>query len=352
MKKILLIEDNKDMRENIGEILELAHYEVFLASNGKEGVRLAQDVVPDVIICDIMMPEMDGYGVLRILSKEPITAGIPFIFLTAKAEKSDIRKGMNMGADDYLTKPFDDSELLEAIEMRLKKNDTIKQNYENTLEGLNELLHQAHGWGALEKLSEDRETRFFKPKSLIYQEGSFPVALIYIKTGKVKTYKTNEDAKELIVGLHKAGDFLGYIDLLQETAYTESAEAIEDTEILMIPKKDFLDLIYNDRILSHKFIKLLAQNLQEKEFQLLHLAYDTVRKRVADALLLLQNRYKADGKTDFSMAISRDNLASIVGTSKECVIRVLSEFKDEGIINTQMSTITITDSNKLKRIRY
>ena len=111
-KSILLIEDNKDMRENTSEILELAHYKVSTAKNGKEGVELAQKQKPDLIICDIMMPVLDGYGVLHMLSKNPETANIPFIYLSAKAERSDLRKGMEMGADDYLTKPFDDIELL------------------------------------------------------------------------------------------------------------------------------------------------------------------------------------------------------------------------------------------------
>ncbi|MCB0644427.1 MAG: response regulator, partial [Phaeodactylibacter sp.] len=97
MKKILVIEDNEDVRENLEEILELSNYEVYLAENGKKGVELALTHQPDLILCDVMMPELDGYGVLHILGKKPATSDIPFIFLTAKAEKSDFRKGMNLG---------------------------------------------------------------------------------------------------------------------------------------------------------------------------------------------------------------------------------------------------------------
>ncbi|MEM9986339.1 MAG: response regulator, partial [Bacteroidota bacterium] len=125
MKRILLIEDNPGMRENTAEILELADYEVLTAQHGKEGVALAKEHLPDLIICDIMMPELDGYGVLRMLGANKDTSSIPFIFLTAKAEKSDFRRGMNLGADDYITKPFDDVELLDAIEMRLKKHASL-----------------------------------------------------------------------------------------------------------------------------------------------------------------------------------------------------------------------------------
>src|SRR6187399_6989 len=138
MKKILLIEDNLEVRENSAEILSLANYNVVVAENGKVGVELAQREKPDLIICDIMMPELDGYGVLHILSKNDQTTNIPFIFLTAKTEKTDIRKGMNLGADDYLTKPFDDTDLLNAIEARLRKKEMLQKNYATSAEGLNE----------------------------------------------------------------------------------------------------------------------------------------------------------------------------------------------------------------------
>lgn len=352
MKTLLLIEDNLEMRENTQEILELAGYQVLVAENGKVGVTLAQEHVPDLIICDVMMPELDGYGVLRMLSRNPNTAYVPFIFLTAKAEKSDFRKGMQLGADDYITKPFDDLDLLDAIEMRLKKSEILKSDVERDKEGVAGFINDAKGMEALQELSAKQESRYYKAKDIIYAEGSYPRGLFFVNKGKVKTCKTNEDAKEYIIDLHKGGDFLGYTALLTDTQYTESAIALEDTEVLVIPKEDFFALLYNNRDVSNKFIKLLSNNLVEKESQLLHLAYDTVRKRVADALLLLQERYKDPKDTNFSMPISRENLANIVGSSKECVIRVLSEFKEDQMIQTHMSEITITDADKLAQVRY
>src|SRR5690606_12561162 len=124
-----LIEDNPEIRENTAEILELANYRVLQAENGKVGVEVAKKELPDLIVCDIMMPQLDGYGVLHMLGKNPVTASIPFIFLTAKSEKEDFRKGMNLGADDYLIKPFDDLELLDAVEMRLKKHQTLRAEF-------------------------------------------------------------------------------------------------------------------------------------------------------------------------------------------------------------------------------
>src|SRR5688500_19068009 len=156
MKKILLIEDNLEVRENTVEILSLANYNIVSAENGKIGVELAQKEKPDLIICDIMMPELDGYGVLHILNKKKETAGIPFIFLTAKTEKTDIRKGMNLGADDYLTKPFDDTDLLNAIEARLRKSAMQQKHYEVSVEGLENFIKDARSILNIKELGKDK----------------------------------------------------------------------------------------------------------------------------------------------------------------------------------------------------
>jgi CRP/FNR family cyclic AMP-dependent transcriptional regulator len=127
MKTVLLIEDNSDIRENMAEILELSGYIAITAEDGRRGVSVAIERIPDIIVCDIMMPELDGYGVIHMLQKKPTTQHIPFIFLTAKAERAEIRKGMELGADDYLTKPFNGTELLNAIEGRIRKNELLKK---------------------------------------------------------------------------------------------------------------------------------------------------------------------------------------------------------------------------------
>src|SRR5476651_1556459 len=158
-KKVLIIEDNNDIRENIVEILELAAYTVFAANNGKTGVDLAIKNMPDIILCDIMMPELDGYGVLYMLNKNPDLSAIPFIFLTAKAERIDLRKGMEMGADDYLTKPFDDMDLLNAIESRLKKKEAQQNFYSKSLDRLSTLISKNDGLVELKKIISERKTR-------------------------------------------------------------------------------------------------------------------------------------------------------------------------------------------------
>ncbi|MCC5629728.1 EAL domain-containing response regulator [Nostoc sphaeroides] len=127
MPKILIIEDEEAVRENILDLLEAEDFETIAAANGRIGIHLAISEVPDLILCDMMMPQLDGYGVLTALRQDPSTATVPFIFLTAKSAKSDFRQGMNMGADDYITKPFTRAELLSAIMNRLEKHATLKR---------------------------------------------------------------------------------------------------------------------------------------------------------------------------------------------------------------------------------
>lgn len=344
MKKILVIEDNEQVRENLAEILELSNYDVHTAENGKIGIEKALHEIPDLILCDVMMPELDGYGVLHVLDKNPKVADIPFIFLTAKADKTDFRKGMNLGADDYITKPFDDVELLDAIERRLKKRERIQQSFDGTPKGLQTFIDEARGQKELEKLSQERATKKVRKKDFIYDEGDRPNRLYFIASGKVKTIKTNDLGKEYITHIYKAGEFLGYRALIEGTTYSESAIAIEESELSIIPKEDFTALLHNNRDFSAQFIKMLANNIKEKEEQLLSLAYNSIRKRVAEALVSLSDNDNSEIK------ILRDDLASMVGTAKESVIRVLTDFKQEGIISINSGKIQILEKNKLKNL--
>ena len=351
MKTILVIEDNKDVRENTAEILEMANYKVIQAENGKLGVDIAQNVKPDLIICDIMMPVLDGYGVIHLLNKNKDTASIPFIFLTAKSERTDVRKGMEMGADDYISKPFDDIELLNAVESRLKKSEVLKAEYSQNVQGLNKFFDEVKKFDDLKKLSTDRRSKIYKKKEVIFGEDGIPVFLYFLVKGKVKTYRSHEYGKELITTLYKEGDFFGYNALLEEKPYTETAEALEDSEVCLIPKEDFYALVHNNMNVMRTFIKMLSGNVAEKEKQLINLAYSSVRKRVAEALLHLQERYSKPVDQTFSMAISREDLANMVGTATESLIRTLSEFKEDKLVEIKGSNITIIDAAKLKSLK-
>jgi DNA-binding response OmpR family regulator len=350
VKKILLIEDNEEIRENTAEILELAAYKVFTAEDGKAGVEIALKEKPDLILCDIMMPVLDGYGVLHMLQKNPETQRTPFIFLTAKTERSDMRKGMELGADDYITKPFTGAELLSTIESRLRKNELMKQETAAGLQGLDQLQNISSGRDALQELTKDRNINRYKKKQFIYLEGNRPARLYFIQKGKVKTYISNEEGKDLVVNLYGEGDFLGYTALLENTTYKETAEAMEDTELVIIPREEFDELLNNHPEVARKFIRLLAKNITEKEQQLLGMAYNSLRKKVATALMTLQKKYSRNGEQFFTIDISRENLATIAGTATESLIRTLSDFKTEKLIEISNGVITVVNQKKLENM--
>ncbi len=348
MKTVLIIEDNREVRENTVELLQLAGYNVLDAENGKQGVDIAVKQLPDLIICDIMMPELDGYGVLHMLNRNPATAYIPFIFLTAKAERSDLRKGMEMGADDYITKPFDDVELMNAIEVRLKKYETAGKEIGHGKDSIDGFLNHAAESEHLKLTDSEREVQHYRKKQMIYTQSHRPGFLFYVLKGKIKTFRMNDDGKELITGIYRENDFFGYTPILKEINYEDNAEVMEDAEVMLIPHKDFLAVLSANSSIARQFIKLLSANLNEKEEQLIHLAYNSLRKRVADGLLLVYDRFRKNEKDNPKLAISREDLAQIVGTATESLIRTLSDFKAEKLIEINDGKIVISNEPKLR----
>jgi CRP-like cAMP-binding protein len=290
---------------------------------------------------------LDGYGVIHLLHKKENLSNIPFIFLTAKAERADMRKGMDVGADDYITKPFEATDLLNAIECRLKKATLIKKDLSSDINGMESLLSATSGKDMLKSLGEERNINHYKKKQSVYTEGNHPACLYFIVKGKVKTYHRNDDGKELITAIYKEGDFMGYIPLLEGSAYKENAEAIEETELAIIPRKDFEELTHSNVQVLKKFIQLLASNIVEKEAQLLSIAYNSLRKKVADALMFITQKYNRANSEMFSIDISRDNLAAIAGVAKESLIRTLGDFRDEKLITIKNGEIFITDSKRM-----
>ncbi len=341
MKKLLVIEDNIDIRENLAEILALAGYDIQTAENGKIGVEIAVQFLPNLILCDVMMPVLDGFGAFKILRSKPQTADIPFIFLTAKAEKSDFRYGMNLGADDYITKPFETNELLQVIEMRLQKAEKANQMLLDTQVFVNE----AQGEAALNELTRERESRHFDKKNVIYAEGTVPRFFYFIKSGKVKIFKHNDYAKELIVNILGKEQFFGYVDLFNGGYYGASAAMLEEGELILVPKEDFFKLVQQNRDVANWFVKLLSENIGQQQQQLVNLAYNSVRKRVADALTRLHEHY-----AEHPIVMLREDLAALAGTAKETAIRTLTDFREEKMIDIEDNKIQILRPDKLKSL--
>lgn len=347
MKKILFIEDDTVVRENTAEILELANYNVITASNGKIGVSLAKKHLPDLILCDIMMPELNGYSVLQILSKNDTTKHIPFIFLSAKTEHSDVRKGMNLGADDYIPKPFDESELFSAIESRLAKVAILKENKttnnlepsENLLKTLDHLKNYFYS---------NADSLTFNPGEIIYHEGDHSNFVYLIDQGIVKTYKIDEQGKELITALHKESDFFGITSFSININYQETATAIEKTTILRFSKGELKSILQNNHGVTLELIDYLSDNVSEIKTHLLEMAYSSVRRKTANTILEFTKKIKASPEKN--LHISRSDLASIAGIATETFIRTLSDFKKEGIIDVEGRNIKIVNLDKLNKI--
>ncbi|MDN3724188.1 response regulator [Aequorivita sp. SDUM287046] len=348
MKKILLIEDDTALRENTAELLELSGYAVFTAPNGKIGIEKAKSEMPDIIICDIMMPEIDGYGVLENVSSEERTKHIPFIFLSAKTEHKEIRKGMDMGADDYLTKPFDEQELLSAVESRLAKASILKSRDEKEQSPREEDENPQNLNQLKNFFCDEGEVAHFKKGETIYKKGAHSNSMFLILKGVVKTHTMDANAKELITGLYKADDFLGFTSFDDNIPYNETATAVEETEVVGISKIYVRDILKKSQDVSLELMNLLTDNLSEIKQQLVKMAYSSVRKKTASTIL--QFVEIMDKKPGAALRISRNDLATTAGIATESLIRTLSDFKKDGIIEIEGRDIRIVNVESLRAI--
>ena len=347
MKKVLFIEDDTVVRENTAELLELADYDVVTAANGKAGVAIAEQELPDIILCDIMMPEMDGYGVLQALAKNPETQQIPFIFLSAKTEHRDIRKGMDLGADDYLTKPFEEEDLISAIESRLAKvsilrklNKSQKENEEppQKITSLNELREEVKKY----------EQQTYKAGENIYEEGKQSNHFYFVDRGVVKTHRMDEYGKDLITSVYKEGDFFGNTSFNKANAYEEYATAMEETRVYAVTKEELKEILVRNSNITLDLIDVMGDNISGIKEQLLEMAYGSVRKKAAKTILLFSQKIRRHPTQ--SIRISRSDLASVAGMASETLIRTLSDFKKEGLLEIEGRNIKILDVEALKKI--
>ncbi len=343
MKKILLIEDNRQIRENIADILRLSHYDVSVAENGKVGVEKALEEIPDLIICDIVMPVMDGYAVFDFIKKNSHGKIQPFIFISDKHERHDIRAAMELGVDDYLTKPFEPGELLASIEARLKKNESQQPALEETLEVF------VDNASDLRTYIDNCDVNKYEKKIRIYTEGNRSENLFYILKGKVLTYKTNESGRQLVTDILLPGDFLGFVSVLKGSKYTESAEALENTELAVISKNDFIAWAGIHPAISKSIMQILAKSLAAREKQMIRVAYGTLREKTASALLFLDQKYKEKNNMT-GIHISRETLAAIAGCTIESLVRTLVEFKNEKLINIKSTKLIIVNSDRMREV--
>lgn len=341
-QRLLIIEDNDEVRENLVEILELYGYTTSEASNGLEGVKSCIENPPDLILCDVMMPELDGFGVLNLLTENERTAGIPFVFITARTETEDIRRGMNLGADDYITKPFYKDELLQVIRTRLKKAASRTRSAPAHIH----LSDPDRGIATLKQAFADQgREKSFSPGQLMVREGEFPHNVYRVVSGSVHLSRSHDYGRDYIIADLGPGEIFGIPLVLENTPYHYAAKAMQETVCQLLPAKNLLDLINTDRSVTEAVMRLLAGRVVEHSERLVHQAYDSVRRRTALVVCDLHEKYNGQ-----AISLSREELAQIVGSTKESVIRALSDFKRENLLATDGKHIVIHDVKGLRSL--
>ncbi len=339
MNRILIIEDDREVREDLKEILELMDYKVETADNGKSGVQMALKNSYDLILCDVVMPLIDGFGVLNILSKKPATKHIPFVLLTEQSNNFDFRKGMNLGADDYLAKPFLKNDLLRVVEVRLAKSAALVEREEVPKF---EFRNPELGYEELTKLFNELPVKEYRAKEVIFAEGKLLNHIYWVKKGRVKVAKLNNFEKEYIFSFIENEKTFGYSAMFRNKPTGFSATAMVDTTVAKMEREVFLNHMKTKPNINFYFLQKLSENLHIKESQITHLAYNPIRKRVSDALFELTEQFE-----NGIISMSRDDLSHFVGMTKESLVRVLSEFKKDGWIALEGNDIKLIDKESL-----
>lgn len=341
---LLIIEDQDAIRENIAELLELAGHRTIQAANGIEGVQKAKAHLPDLVLCDIMMPELDGYGVAEVLSRQPETAEIPFLFLTAKAEREDFRKGLAMGAVDYLTKPFESHELLETVEMRLRHQFRSAQNPTKGTAAWDNWVNSLMGRHPTTLQGSPLSTATIPRHATLYTEGEPAKHLYFVRRGAVRLDRFDSRGKRLCVDVIHPGDFAGWSPAFSKGIHCQHATALEETEILKIPQSDVQCSFEQQPIFALELIRRLLASQAAFEANALSMAYGSARENTARALL----RFAQRSDEGMTIPLSREDLANSVGMATESIIRTLARFKNEGLTSTIKRTVVLTNPDGLE----
>jgi len=204
----------------------------------------------------------------------------------------------------------------------------------------------------IEILTSHQSEHICKKGEVVFREGTLPSGIYYVKEGKIKKYKVDREGREQIIYIANTGELIGYHAILSESRYPDSAAALEETELIFIPKEDFLSALNNSSILKTRLLKLLSHEFSVLANSVSLFAQRTVRERLALQLIVLREKYKVNFKEGMPVEINmgRDDLASLAGTARENVVRVLSEFKADGILETKGRKIIVKDVNQLIKI--
>ncbi|MCF8716448.1 response regulator [Joostella atrarenae] len=337
MNKILLIEDDKMLRENTVELLKLSKkYKVFSADNGLSGIEMAKEIQPDIILCDIMMNPIDGYKVYNELKSDLKTSQIPFVFISAKGEYKDIRFGMNLGADDYLTKPYTEEDLNEAIDQRLKKVKRIKKDLKR-----NQFLRK--NIDTIDLFKKNAHLKVFKKDSVVYDDLTNTNNLYLIKSGLIKSYQLDTTGKILGLYLFKSNDYIGNFSMNNKTKSIggNKSVCIQDTVVYCLSTQKLSELIDSSPSIGKAIIDFLTRYIYNIQNQFLPIIYGNSRSKTLTTLHRLK-KILTDENTKF-IDLPRHDIANFAGMSTETLIRTLKILEKERVITLDKKKIYINE---------
>jgi CheY-like chemotaxis protein/CRP-like cAMP-binding protein len=342
---ILIIDDIQDVRENIGELLELSGYHVLQASEGYEGIRKAKQHQPDLILCDIMMPGMDGYGVAEILARQEETNHIPLIYLTAKAEPSDFKKGLQKGATDYITKPFESDELIKSISLRIRQHQQQKPTDLGEVEWQNWMAY-LHSESPLDNQGAPLTILNLTADETLFEQDDQALWVYFLQEGSIRWESTDAGGRTVCHHLSRPGEFLGWSPGFHLGAYSHSAIALSTSRVVRLSAKQL-----RDTLLSNPGMALIWGQAQLKASQMvvedmMAMLYGNARENVARVLL----RFAEFKGGQWTVNMPRETLAKSIGIAYETVIRTLSQFKAEGLVMAKGRRITIYDKAQLEAV--
>jgi len=345
MKKILLIEDDEDFRASTVEILSLSNYEVQACKNGKEGVQKSLSWKPDLIICDIILPHLDGYGVLRALRNSDYLKDVLIICITGHQEIEHYRKCMEFGADDFLLKPFSPTELLKAIETRFDRH-AIHSEHLTTQSSTGREKYD----DILAKALEGRPVVPGRKGSPMFEAGQTPRFVCYVLSGMIRTIRFDYSGKELTTGIYTKGQFVGLPEALTGVPFIDSAIVLLNAELVLLPIVDFLQFANHEPAFLSGLVNQLASDVMSKNQLMLNLAYQDMRGKVALALIRLHQSYKREDPQSTFVKQPRTIIASIAGVAKESATRTMIDFVEEGLVEVTSEGYRILNFERLERL--
>jgi len=335
---ILLIANREDMRQRIPDMLRLSGYEVTVVEDGISGLSCLDGKLPDLVICDADMP---APGVLVFLRELRRKAGLlPVIVFGKLPAKEDVRNVMTAGADDCLPEPFEVLDLLRSVDACLSRKERICHRVEKPSEA-------AFDQQTLMRTYGERDVVVLKRKQLVYVEGQRALCVWLVVSGRIKTYRINEEGKELITSIYGSGELLGCPEVMESACYRDNARVLEDAGLVAIPRQEFMEELRGNSSMTLWILQTMAHRSAMRDQGLVNLSYNSLRKRVANGLLELAAIYRESGD-HAAIVISRENLAGIVGAAPESLTRTLSDFKKEKLISVEEGRILLLDEKGLK----